>query len=156
MHLILLHSGTFHSGTKASWFSRLISFCMLTILPLQLLSLLCCSNSQTVKAKWYFFCSFEYEALMSLHHVSVFSDSVQHFLILVTQLVRQCRNFTLLSLWEIVALEETSLMPYCKLWPDYFLTFPRAEDCTAKLRDTSINTVVISQHSLSFTNLAGC
>lgn len=120
MHLILLHSGTFHSGTKASWYSRLISFCMLTILPLQLLSLLCCSNSQTVKAKWYLFCSFEYEALMSLHHVSVFSDYVQHFLILVTQLVRQCRNFSLPSLWEIVALEETFLMPYCKLWPDYF------------------------------------
>lgn len=150
-----------HSGTNAWSHNRTISFCMLTSLPLQLLS--CCIFVGLLKSTdsvsqmpmlLLLFLHFQKEALLSLRHASVFFDSLQHVSIPTCDTVSQLSSQ---SLWEMLALEAiTSLMSYYRLWPDYFLTFPRAEDCSAKLRDISINTVVIFPHSLSFTNLAGC
>lgn len=121
----------------------------------------CWSNPQTAKAKWYFFSSStlntlkpwcpcitrRYRAIlckMSLYH--------QH------NLLSKCHNnFRSRHCEKLLLLKGQHLMSYYRIWPDYFLTFHhRAEDCFAKLRDISINTVVISWHSLSFTNLAGC
>lgn len=86
--------------------------------------------------------------------MQVVGRSLKHVLILVAQLVT--RYDSSLYIYCVKMSLFTFLVSHRRVWTDYFVKFTRAEDGGARLRDISINTVVIFQHSLWFTNLAGC